>query len=820
MLESLLNRMHHRRVLTLTLGLAAAVIIGAFSFTLSVNDSPERWFPASTVEAWDRFQEHYEYGDTLVLGVQYHRPVKDDDLAFLKNIRQELLEIEGVKEVTDSSLVAETLENVPLTELIAVPNDPANDRFALYRGAFFDDPSVWKTGEYANDEGRTLLYVILLEDKVDETLSKDAQADELNARRRHVSAGVEALTKRFAGDDHTFHVGGGIIVQHEMERIARNLAVTLMPLSLLLAMLTLGLGLRSWWSVAVAVVGGAWSVAVMLGLVAITGWTLNVVTVAGPTLMAVLIVSATVHIAHYYSVTSHGHEVSPSAHEHEVARPTQSAPKKLTSEERTHFVHWVAMPCWGAALTAGFGFLMLAFNELQPARELGIELFLGCILAFVGSYLAWMWLAPIPSHPGVYFSADRLEALEHTIIKRPLVMTIIMGVVMAAFGYAATQVRIDADPFSFFRRDSGPGIALAHFSDRKFGYYILDVVCVPREHDTSANGASALASEYRERIKEFEDQIRHRPEIRKVVSTAEWRKRLLEWEAEAVEVKRMAEAAVADSQFAEAAKQWATASLYAVRSQAYQKAFSNWLNDKANQDAYRVTFMVYDPGMGFRPLLDDVRKHLPTDEFDCFYTGTAASVAVLSEQLMGGIMRGTIVGILVMGSVCIFLFRSLRLTLIAIPPNAFPIVVVFGFMGLFNIPLNCGSAMVTTIALGIALNDTVHFLMHYRGRRLEGETTESALENTFGEIGRPIILTSVVNVAGFAIFMISDFLPMAHFGLLASVAMFAALLGDLLMLPNLLRLFDQAAWVPVTEEKTLRPEPAIATLDPVQQATE
>src|SRR5688572_24880950 len=133
--------MHHRRVLTLTLGLLAAVVIGAFSFTLTVNDSPERWFPASTVEAWDRFQEHYEYGDTLVLGIQYHRPVRDEDLKFLKQIRQELLAIEGIKEVTDSSLVAEKLENVPLTKLIAVPEDPSQeDRFALYRGAFFDDP--------------------------------------------------------------------------------------------------------------------------------------------------------------------------------------------------------------------------------------------------------------------------------------------------------------------------------------------------------------------------------------------------------------------------------------------------------------------------------------------------------------------------------------------------------------------------------------------------------------------------------------------------------------------------------------------------------
>ena len=257
-----------------------------------------------------------------------------------------------------------------------------------------------------------------------------------------------------------------------------------------------------------------------------------------------------------------------------------------------------------------------------------------------------------------------------------------------------------------------------------------------------------------------------------------------------------------------------------MRSFAFRKVFTNWLDDKANQDAYRVTFMVYDPGTGFRPLLDDVRAHLPEEHFDCFYTGTAASVAVLSEQLMGGITRGMIAAMAAMGVVCLALFRSVRLTLIAVAPNAFPVLVVFGFMGLFDIPLNCGSAMVTTIALGVGLNDTVHFVMHYRGRRLEGASTEAALQGTFGEIGRPIILTSAVNCVGFGIFMLSDFLPMAHFGLLASIAMIAALMGDLVLLPNLLRLCDQRTWVPVIEKENLLTAQPIPALDPVQQASE
>ncbi len=833
MLEFFLNRLHHRRMLTLCLGLLAAVAIGGFSATLTVNDSPERWFPSSTVKAWDQFQKHYKYGDTLVMGIQFHRPVRDDDLPFLKEVRKQLLAIKGIEKVTDSSLVAEKLENVTLTQLIAVPEEEEEtpnaktsraerlkqDRFALYRGAFFDDPNVWKDAEHADDDGRTLLYLILLVDELDPDLSEEAQADQLNARRRHVTSEVEALAKRMDKEDVTFHTGGAIVVQHELERIARNLVLTLVPLSLLLAMVALGIGFRSWWAVAVAVVGGGWAVAVMLGCVALLGWSLNVVTVAGPTLMAVIIIAGTVHIAHYYSVTDHRHNVSPSAHEHEEAEPIpkEAGQRKLTQENREHFVHWVAMPCLGAALTTGFGFLMLAFNELQPARELGIELFAGSVLAFFGGYLAWMWFAPFPAARGHYLSADRLEGAEQAMVKRPWITTSILALLLAGFGYAAAQVQVDADPFSFFRANSAPGIAILHFTERKFGFYVLDVVCVPRNQPGPGEAGKAQTAKNNREMEEFEASLRDRPELRKIISTATWRKRLAEWDKERQQAIERSKKALAKFHFAESKQEAATALAYLVQSRAFKDVFEDWLHDHAHENAYRVTFMVFNPGTGFRPLLDDVRSRLPEKDFDCFYTGTASSVAVLSEQLMGGITRGMIAAMVAMGLVCLILFRSLRLTLIAVAPNAFPVLVVFGFMGMFGIPLNCGSAMVTTIALGVGLNDTVHFVMHYRGRRLEGASTETALQGTFGEIGRPIIITSLVNCVGFGIFVLSDFLPMAHFGLLASIAMAAALVGDLVLLPNLLRLFDQRDWRPLTGEETHRGEEQVPALNTAQQ---
>ena len=223
--------------------------------------------------------------------------------------------------------------------------------------------------------------------------------------------------------------------------------------------------------------------------------------------MAVIIIATTVHIAHYYSATSHKHNVPPSKHEHDLpnSRQTPPAGNRLSREDRAHFVHWVAVPCLGAALTTGFGFLMLAFNELQPARELGIELFVGSVLAFVGAYLAWMWFAPFPARKGTYLSADRLEAVEHAMVKRPLLMTSCLVLLLAGLGFAAAMVNIDADPFSFFRPESGPGKSLAHFTERKFGFYVLDVVCVPKNQEDHGN---ASAEKNRRAMSQFEDSLR------------------------------------------------------------------------------------------------------------------------------------------------------------------------------------------------------------------------------------------------------------------------------------------------------------------------
>jgi uncharacterized protein len=794
LLNVALNFLYKYRWPVLLLALVAGIIGGGLASTLTVNDAPERWMPRSAVENWKRFSQHFEYGDTLAFGLHFRDGVKDEDVEYLESMRIALNQVKDVIRVTDVSIAVKWVEGVPLTEMLADPTGD-EDPYALYRGLLYDDPRQWRKDELENDPGRTLLMVIETDATVDPALDPlEAQALLDQRRRESIETLYKALDvfhEQHPRPDVTIHPAGGTVIQYELERIAVRLRNTLLPLSVVLTLLAMGLGFRSFAAPTIAVVGSIWAVAVTFGGVAVAGWSLNVVTVGGPVFMMVIIVATTIHIAHYFSdpptieslESSNGKagqgESNTDAAVDGDPPATENVKAQATSRDY-HFIRWIAVPCLGAALTTGFGFLMLCFNELGPVRELGIELFFGAVLSFLGAYLTWLIIGRFKPAKGKLFNAGRLKRFGQIAIMRPRTVLICAVLGLLAFGYSTRSLRVDADPFSFFEKNSYVAKSLDHFSSRRFGYYMLDVILVPTDQPTDADARKAAREVDRKFALALEEKLKQRIEVRRVVSEPNVQRRLNH-------IDQLRIKAQADGNTLETIG-------YGLRHTVLEKTFKNWLVDLKDDGAIRITFMVYDPGTGFMPLVKAAREQasqLPDERFDYFITGTANTVAILSEQLVGAMKKGLLAAMAAMALLCVVLFRSIRLTLIAFLPNAFPIIMVFGMMGLVGIPLNSGSAMVATIALGIGLNDTVHFVMHYRRWRLEVGDIEKAIVLTMTEIGRPIILTSLVACVGFSIFLLSDFQPMRHFGLLASAAMLAALAGDLVLLPNLLKLFDK-----------------------------
>lgn len=129
-------------------------------------------------------------------------------------------------------------------------------------------------------------------------------------------------------------------------------------------------------------------------------------------------------------------------------------------------------------------------------------------------------------------------------------------------------------------------------------------------------------------------------------------------------------------------------------------------------------------------------------------------------------------------------------------PTALPVVATLGAMGILGIPLDPGTAMVAAIVLGIAIDDTVHLITAYRSSRARGEEPDAAIRSAVRRVGQAVVTTSLALAIGFFALLVSPWQSIASFGLLSGVAILAALLADLFVLPSLIMGFSGTRMLP------------------------
>jgi len=171
-------------------------------------------------------------------------------------------------------------------------------------------------------------------------------------------------------------------------------------------------------------------------------------------------------------------------------------------------------------------------------------------------------------------------------------------------------------------------------------------------------------------------------------------------------------------------------------------------------------------------------------------TATVTGNALLLSHSADGIARGQprTVGL---AAIAIFVliavsFGSIRLGAVAMLPNLVPVAIYFGILGFGAAPLSLPTSLIGSVALGIAIDDTVHFLVRYGSERRRGLTPEEAAATCGRRIGRPIAITSVMLMAGFLVVALSGFATLRQFGVLSAVTMGICLVNDLILLPALL----------------------------------
>ncbi|MCF8061674.1 MAG: MMPL family transporter, partial [Deltaproteobacteria bacterium] len=411
-----------------------------------------------------------------------------------------------------------------------------------------------------------------------------------------------------------------------------------------------------------------------------------------------------------------------------------------------------------SSITTAVGFAVLGVSDMAPVRDLGVFaaagmlIALACNLLFAPGVLAMLSPGVRPMRevmrpPGMHragaFAAARFR----------FVFLISLGLAGAG-ALLATPLDTGSNMLKFFPEDSRIARDYAFIGENLAGFYTLEMDLRVAEKDEEAAGDA---------IEALSQVIAVRPEV-----------------------ARVEHAAVLESFFEEIAALRPGGLPEEIRGlrdgflQRYQQRENGVLH-------LRVSVLVRAMESGeFYDLLAFVRDRSgeilpPSVSWET--TGVVSLLTDLQRSLIETQVRSLSMAAALIILMIGVLFRSLRTAAASILPNVLPILGVLGVMALAGVPLDPATVMIASVAIGIAADDTIHFLAHYLDARRSGLDAVKATSATLRTIGSALLFTSVVSASGFAILCLAPFRPIAHFGLLTGMTMFAPLAADLLVLP-------------------------------------
>ena len=182
-----------------------------------------------------------------------------------------------------------------------------------------------------------------------------------------------------------------------------------------------------------------------------------------------------------------------------------------------------------------------------------------------------------------------------------------------------------------------------------------------------------------------------------------------------------------------------------------------------------------------------VENNFPS--LDVNLTGSMATLMVMADEVANSQFNSFALALLIVSLIMIVSLGSFRGGIMGMVPNAIPAFLAFGLMGLFGIPLDTDTLLIAPIILGIAVDDTIHFMTHYRVELSKTGSIAAALESAIREVGQAVMFTTMVIGLGFAVLSFSDYLGMAKVGFFGSLAIFVALLCDLFLIPAMIIVF-------------------------------
>jgi len=221
-----------------------------------------------------------------------------------------------------------------------------------------------------------------------------------------------------------------------------------------------------------------------------------------------------------------------------------------------------------------------------------------------------------------------------------------------------------------------------------------------------------------------------------------------------------------------------------------------YLSADGNQIRFSIRIYETDKSLKRQALIDKIYHHLTVELGYEVEQVNVTGMAVLYNNLLQSLFQSQIltIGAVFIAILLMFiiLFRAIRLSIAAIIPNIIAAGLILGLMGWIGIPLDIMTITIAAISIGIGVDNSIHYVYRFRQEFALDQDYWAAIQRSHGSIGTALYYTTVTVVLGFSILAFSNFIPTIYFGLLSGLAMMAALVANLMLLPVLIAKFELA----------------------------
>ncbi|MDP7552655.1 MAG: MMPL family transporter [Nitrospinaceae bacterium] len=561
--------------------------------------------------------------------------------------------------------------------------------------------------------------------------------------------------------DINIYLTGVVFMDNAFNEAGEGDMKSLVPIMYGVVLIIMVFALRTFWGTFTTLLIMAFSILSGMGLAGWSGILLTPISANAPTIILTLAVADSIHI-----LVTLFYEMRHGKSKYEAIR------------ESLRVNH---QPVFITSITTAIGFLSLNFSDSPPFRDLGNIVAMGVMFAYIYSVLflpAMISVLPLRVKAASSSQNGLIENLgDWVILNRKSLFWGMMGAIIL-LSVQIPRIELNEKFNEYFDTRYQFRIDNDYVIDHLTGFESIEYSLKAGESGGVSNPA------YLKKLDEFAEWYRKQPGVMYVGTLTDTMKRLnknMHGDDEAF--YRLPEERDLSAQYL---------LLYEL-----SLPFGLDLNNQINIDKSSTRFTVILESVSTQTALsleasaqEWLQKNAPP-EMASHGASPLIMFSHIAKRNIESMMTGTLLALLLISAILVGVLKSFKLGGISTVPNLAPVFMTFGIWALFVGHIGLAVSVVAPVALGIIVDDTVHFLSKYRRARQElGKSAEEAVRYSFHTVGTALFLTSIILVCGFFVLTFSGFRMNVNLGFMTTLAILCALIADFLFLPTLLMKFS------------------------------